>query len=194
MADTTVPKTVAEIEELMRRVRDRVLSFRFTDVHTIDDYPIGGNHRGQCRLWVQVHNSRGSRMVRQTTDKRGTWCKPKFATYQPGLLIVCVMPSGRAGYLTITDYAIMLTDAAWRTETLAKNPLWRSPQREPVKFNIVTKELYSGKPAETTMMEQPADPPELIAAFECFRSHAQELSWAVRRAVNVPEAAPVASA
>jgi hypothetical protein len=188
--------TAAEVEAAMQAVRQRVLGFRFTDVHTVEDYPIGRQLRGQCKLWVHFKAGKGCRMVRQTTDKKGVWCKPKFSTFQPGLLIVCVLPSGRAAYLGIDDYVVSLTDAAWRKEILARNPSWCEPRREPASYKIVTQELFSGKAASTEMMQHPADPPELIAAYDCFRTHARRLIDAVKSRVNLPASVvePVASA
>lgn len=47
---------------------------------TFADWPIGGSNRGTCRFWVEK-GTRGFRVGRQTTDKHGKLCKPKFTTY-----------------------------------------------------------------------------------------------------------------
>lgn len=46
-----------------------------------NDWPIGGDHRGQCKFTVETDKKRGQRVARQTTDKNGRWCKPKYTTY-----------------------------------------------------------------------------------------------------------------
>lgn len=51
-----------------------------TQYLVIPDYPIGGNHRGECVFSVE-QNNRGYRAVRQTKDKNGKWNKPKAGTY-----------------------------------------------------------------------------------------------------------------
>jgi hypothetical protein len=57
-------------------------------VAEFNDWPIGGNHRGQCKFVVELGNKRGIRISRTTTDKNGAWCKPKFTTYGGPAVIV----------------------------------------------------------------------------------------------------------
>jgi hypothetical protein len=49
---------------------------------TIDDYPIGGRNRGKCKLEVEAKRGHGIRTKRTTTNKHGSWCKPKCSTYR----------------------------------------------------------------------------------------------------------------
>lgn len=45
-----------------------------------DDWPIGGTARGKCRFEV-LHEKKGWRVRKATTDKDGNWCKPKLTTF-----------------------------------------------------------------------------------------------------------------
>ncbi len=54
----------------------------------IEDYPIGGSHRGKCKFEVEHHPKKGSRAIRTTTNKHGIWCNPKLDTYHQDVAIV----------------------------------------------------------------------------------------------------------
>ncbi len=69
-----------------------------------DDWPIGGKNRGQCKFEVEV-NARGERVLKSTTNKHGSWCKPKATTYAKKCAIVDG-DDGKTYILQLTDYAI----------------------------------------------------------------------------------------
>lgn len=52
------------------------------------DWPIGGNNRGMCKFFVENGGKKGVRVVRQTQDKHGNWCKPKANVYGLAAAIV----------------------------------------------------------------------------------------------------------
>lgn len=67
----------------------------------INDYPIGGSNRGQCKFEIEHNPKRGYRIVRTTTNKHGQWCKPKTSTYGGRAVIV----SGEDGKTYILQMA-----------------------------------------------------------------------------------------
>jgi hypothetical protein len=52
-----------------------------------DDWP-SGSVRVKCKFQVEQDPKRGWRVSRTTTDKHGTWCKPKVTTYGGPAVIV----------------------------------------------------------------------------------------------------------
>jgi hypothetical protein len=53
-----------------------------------NDWPIGGANVGKCKFGFESHPKRGLRLTRQTTNKYGSWCKPKLDTYGgPGAIV-----------------------------------------------------------------------------------------------------------
>src|SRR5262249_18039059 len=55
---------------------------------TIDDYPIGRQDRGKCRLQVERKKGHGYRLVRTTTNNPGRWCKPHKSQYSDACIVV----------------------------------------------------------------------------------------------------------
>ena len=66
-----------------------------------DDWPCGGE-RVKCKFWVEKHATRGFRVCRQTTDRRGQWCKPKATTYG-GFAAIVEGNDGRTYVLQVSD-------------------------------------------------------------------------------------------
>jgi hypothetical protein len=64
---------------------------------TFNDWPLGGNKRGQCVFKVETHPKRGQRVGRTTTGKT------KFDTYSPQVAIVDGS-DGRTYILSLTGY------------------------------------------------------------------------------------------
>lgn len=80
---------------------------------TIEEYPLGGSRRGQCRFWIEIDPRKGSRAVRQTTGK------PKLDTYAIQAAIV-TGSNGRTyvlrnvgSHISIRDHAFMHFDSAF---------------------------------------------------------------------------------
>ncbi len=55
-------------------------------VAEFDDWPSGA-HRVKCKFYMES-NKRGLRILRQTQDKHGRWCKPKTTSYSGPAAIV----------------------------------------------------------------------------------------------------------
>lgn len=51
------------------------------------DWPIGGKNRGQCKFAIEDVNGK-YRVIKQTTNKAGAWCKPKKTTFGGKAVIV----------------------------------------------------------------------------------------------------------
>lgn len=47
----------------------------------IDDFPIGGGHRGKCVFKVEDGGKKGFRVSRTTVNRHGGWNNPKYSTY-----------------------------------------------------------------------------------------------------------------
>lgn len=52
-----------------------------------DDWPIGGSNRGKCKFYVEDGGKKGRRVARETTNKNGQWCRPKYTTYSERVVI-----------------------------------------------------------------------------------------------------------
>lgn len=78
-----------------------------------NDWPIGGANRGQCKFAVE-RNNRGERVSRQTTNKHGVWCKPKYSNYGKEACIVdgsdgktYILLANNSGFITVYRHDFM---------------------------------------------------------------------------------------
>lgn len=83
-------------------------------VAEFNDWPIGGNNRGQCKFVVEDGGKKGKRVVRTTTNKYGNWCKPKYSTYSREVAIVdgddgktYILAYGLYGFISIQKHDFM---------------------------------------------------------------------------------------
>jgi len=87
--------------------RVRGLTFHHSGA-VIQKYPIGGSDYGLCRLEVHHSPRKGWRTVRTTTNKYGTWCKPKLSTYQT--MPIGVVSGEIEGFEPIREYGWLNLD------------------------------------------------------------------------------------
>lgn len=66
-----------------------------------DDWP-SGRDRVKCRFYTEHDQNRGYRVCRQTTDKKGAWCKPKTTTFS-GLCTIVDGSDGKTYVLRIAN-------------------------------------------------------------------------------------------
>jgi len=59
----------------------------FRKAEEIADWPLGSNRRGTASF-THESNKRGQRIGRQTPDKHGRMCKPKYSTYYQRICLV----------------------------------------------------------------------------------------------------------
>jgi hypothetical protein len=85
--ETKIP-TLDEIRATFAGVRQQLAGMNLCLDATIDDYPIGRQERGKCRLQVERAAGKGYRTVRTTTNKFGRWCKPKKSTFSNNVTLV----------------------------------------------------------------------------------------------------------
>lgn len=58
--------------------------------YVVDDYPWGFRLRTKVRYWIETNDKKngGQRFAKQTMNpKNGTWCKPKYSTYSPIMIM-----------------------------------------------------------------------------------------------------------
>src|ERR1700736_3841484 len=105
----TLP-TPAAIRAEMDQALQRIKGLSISTEHTIADYPIGSRLRGQCKITVEFKPGKGCRPVKQTTDKRGKWCKPHAGIYRAGEILAVFVPplDGRAGWISVSRRYICL--------------------------------------------------------------------------------------
>jgi hypothetical protein len=113
----------------------------FAMEHTIDDYPIGGNRRGACKMGVESKPNCGIRSVKTTTNKHGKWCAPKCSTYRDGrttkMFVMTSHPEvERAVWVTVSmsggnnsGGGVYLCDATNNTKRIAGCPFPSVPSR-----------------------------------------------------------------
>src|ERR1700727_1182006 len=138
--------TVAGVEATLAKLRTWLAQAQLVTMFEIEDYPIGRNARGRCRLAVEFSKTkRAYRTVKQTTDKRGQWCKPHCSTYHEGFLSVVKHPdieaAGKeAGWLlfAISGVHVMYANGKDSLE-LATAPHYTRPRRTEDRYTITTR-------------------------------------------------------
>lgn len=136
----------------------------------IEDYPIGHSLRGKCRLAVEANSKRGYRTVRETTDKNGKWCSPKYSTYSN--CPTCVvrhpdLPANRSlAWLTFGMFGVLLRYASGESESLFAAPCRYVPRRQATDF----------RSSQGDVCLLTADDPELCDAFDAFE-RCMERMW-----------------
>lgn len=169
------PETTANVFVAVDKwLRDEVTSYGVEG--TIMDYPIGGKHRGKCKLSIDYERqaTKGVRLVRQTTNKLGVWCSPKFSTFQPPYVAIVNTKTYGLAYLCVRLQMIHLQRANGDVFVLGSAPHWTQPRRhaEEVTFEHrvlgLVREDGVSSPVETTKRIIPADPPALCDAYDLW--------------------------
>jgi len=199
MSDDYRPKTTEEITQQIDAARHLLGLLNYHQTYTIDDYPIGRRDRGKCELGVEYKKGE-FRTTRRTTNKYGTWCKPKCSTYRSGAMVVVSgdVLEHETAWLEVDAYSIYLRWANGSLKPLCLSPFYSSPRREEKRYTIVTRTLaITGMGVTPDGMERrseeviPADPPEKIALWDAYIEPSRELRKFVRdRAMELYAAAP----
>lgn len=196
------PETVEEIREMLQRTETLLRAVEFAASYTIDDYPIGGANRGKCELGYEWKKGKGYRTIRRTTDKRGTWCKPKSSTFQDAPIVVVHGPDLKheAAWLRCEHWGrgMYLQWANGESEHLCNAPFCSEPNREErtVKWTTTTMALNRHGLSQEGVRESvdviPADSPEMIALWDAYMEGFQPLLNDVQRvAMNCLFMSPV---
>jgi hypothetical protein len=168
-------QTAATMRSEMEECLAKIGSMMFMAEGIIDDYPIGRQLRGKCKLSVEYKKGKGFRTVKQTTDKNGRWCKPKTSTYCNHPISV-VRHDGQLGWLNIGGALVSITWANGDHATLAQANLPHAPRLQEHTYTTVSHEpisltdLMAGKKPAVRQEKThtlPADPPEVI---ECWNA------------------------
>jgi hypothetical protein len=181
MSETTVTlPSHAEIEALIEAAGDRINGLTFVEEYVIEDYPISFRDRGRCYMAVEFKSKKGWRTVKRTTNRRGTWCKPKSCTYD-GLPIAVVTGEDiekEAAWLRVSSHgqaAIYLQAANGDCEdVILRRPdgiPGMQPRREPHRYSMKVERFTFGddhKESEVEHHEFPADPPEVCDAYDVW--------------------------
>ncbi len=149
-------ESLEAFRDLLRDVRSKIETLTILKEFTIEDYPIGGANRGNCKISVEYKRGHGYRPVKQTTDKHGRWCKPKAGTYRNGVTVVVTgeIVERDAAYLEVTDRGIWLQAANGDHTQLLEAP--SSARREPLKYkmNDDPRELPADDPLSCDLWEE----------------------------------------
>jgi len=179
--------TVEEIRAKFAEVRRVIANSELCLDATIDDYPIGRQLRGKCRLQVERAKGKGYRTVRSTTDKFGRWCKPKKSPYRNSVCVVVhdwndakkhvwlsvgnplTQYGGASVWVTFANGEGVALAACWRNDAPRREPHTYTTTWTKSKLSITGAGVETGEPTqekETHTIE--ADSPEEIAAWDVW--------------------------
>lgn len=133
--------TEAQIDAAWDEANRLIDTLTFVPEFTIEDYPIGGDTRGRCRLAVDFKPGKGWRTNKTTTDKTGRWCKPKVSIYQDSpIVVVTGVPFGdetTAGWLKMDQrIGLYLQMANYDNRMLCEPPCYFRPRREDTGYSV----------------------------------------------------------
>jgi len=179
--------TVEEIRARFADVRRVIANSELCLDATIDDYPIGRQLRGKCRLQVERAKGKGYRTVRSTTDKFGRWCKPRKSPYRNSVCVVVrdwndakkhvwlsvgnpvTQYGGASVWVTFANGEGVALAACWRNDAPRREPHTYTTTWTKSKLSITGAGVETGEPTqgnETHTLE--ADSPEEIAAWDVW--------------------------
>lgn len=138
----------------------------------IDDYPIGGSQRGQCRLRVDFNKSKGYRTSRETTNRQGRWCSPKKSIYHtlPSFVVTGdeISQGHEVAWLAFSTTLIYLSHANYSSDVVARWPHpCSAPRREDHHYGFQTHTMNGEKVGESHHILK-ADPAELCDAWDVW--------------------------
>jgi hypothetical protein len=145
---------------------------------TIDDYPIGRQDRGKCRLQVERKQGHGYRLVRTTTNKFGFWCKPHKSQYSDACIVGVddYDEERKAVWLKVDPrYGVFIQHADYSSVALVTVNFVSAPSRVERRITWTTTKLAitrAGLEPEAPPCEEvsisPPDPPELCEAYDAW--------------------------
>jgi hypothetical protein len=171
-------KTADEIRAACAAAREFIARHQLRVDATIDDYPIGRQDRGKCRLQAERRKGHGYRLVRTTTDKFGRWCKPHKSQYSDACTVVIddFDDERKAVWLKVDPrYGVFVQHADYSGFALVKIEFHRPPSRVERRVTWTTAKLTitgagllpEEEPREDESVS-PADPPELCDAYDAW--------------------------
>jgi len=96
---------------------------------SFDNWP-SGRHQVNCKFTVEDGGKKGQRVLRQTTDKHGRWCKPKADTYKLKAAIVdgddgrtYILSASRYGFLHVSRHDFMDQESVFERDVERYNEL-----------------------------------------------------------------------
>jgi hypothetical protein len=137
-------KTADEIRAACVAAREFIARHHLCLNATIDDYPIGRQDRGKCRLQVDRRSCHGYRLVRTTTDKLGRWCKPHRSQYSDACIVVIddFYDERRAVWLKVDPrYGVFIQHADYSSFALVKVEFHGAPTRVQARYTWTTTKL-----------------------------------------------------
>jgi hypothetical protein len=171
-------KTADEIRAACTTAREFIARHHLCLDATIDDYPIGRQDSGKCRLQVERRKAHGYRLVRTTTDKHGRWCKPHKSQYSDACIVVIddYDEERKAVWLKVDPrYGVFVQHADYSGFALVKVDFCSTPSRVERRVTWITTKLAitrAGVEPEEPPREEvsviPADTPELCDVYDAW--------------------------
>lgn len=167
--------TEAEVDMAWEAFNVAIDKLTFVPEFIIEDYPIGGDFRGRCRLGVDFKRGHGYRTNKTTTNKDGRWYRPKGSVYQPWpIFVVTGIPfkdgETTAGWLKLCPRTgPYLCMANYEELLLCEPPCYTIPRRETSHYTVTV----NGVESERKMLR--ADNPALCDAWERWFDHFKRL-------------------
>lgn len=170
-------KSVAEVRDDLAKAGAKILAMKLSLSATIADYPIGGNHRGQCRLEVERKKGKGYRPVKTTTNRSGQWCKPHKGVYRDGPMCVCDCSYGdeRSCWVSVSERGVWLEYANGDKKALAEAPHYCRPNREDQHYTLESHDMLTNQLVDSKKYCTPADPPEVCDAYDAWLEGLKEI-------------------
>jgi hypothetical protein len=170
--------TADEIRAACVAAREFIARNRLCLDATSDDYPIGRQDRGKCRLQVERKKGHGYRLVRTTTNKFGVWCKPHKSQYSDAATVVIddYDEERKAVWLKVDPrYGVSVQHADYSGFSLVKIEFHGAPSRverritwTTTKLAITRAGLEPEEPPREEVSVIAADPPELCDAYDAW--------------------------
>jgi hypothetical protein len=171
-------KTRDEIRAACATAREFIARHHLCLDATIDDYPIGRQDRGKCRLQVERKKGHGYRLVWTTTNKFGVWCKPHKSQYSDASIVVIdnYDEERKAVWLKVDPrYGVCIQHADYSGFSIVKVEFHGAPSRVERRFTWTTTKLaITGagvQPEEEPRQEVsiiPPDPPALCDGYDAW--------------------------
>lgn len=164
-------KTTADVVTELRKVQAFLSSLNVVRQGEVVVPPATPHNKVKelrCLLAVE-QGPRGMRTVRQWR-KKDAWGAMKFGTWQKDGAIVVVTPiseSPLAVFLHVQVGKVWVEKADGPTEMLADPPCHSRPRAEPETITLRVKSMVDGEETTQTSVN-PADPPELVEAYELW--------------------------
>ena len=174
-------KTADEIQTACAAAREFIARHHLCLDATIDDYPIGRQDRGKCRLQVERKQGHGYRLVRTTTNKFGVWCKPHKSQYGDACIVVIddYDQDRKAVWLKVDPhYGVFIQHADYSSVALVTVDFVSSPSRVERRITWTLTKLAITRaglePEAPPREEVSVSPPELPEPRDAYDAWTEE--------------------